>query len=246
MSFQLYVVSGPLLGTTFLLKHGDIIGRTGVNITIEDPKMSAKHARVDRRADGSWTITDLGSTNGIRYKDKLTQQVVLAPGVSLVIGNTRFSIVATKVATPPPLPKSGSKKPVLPVEEPAPPVKDWSHYFVSFSERSLSKVKNSLRELAPFSPLVVLTFTHGPQAGSVWVLGYGPRAVGLGSLDLPLFENGLPPIAFELFPREHHACFTTQHPENVLLNGRTISSEVLKPGDEIQLENTRIKVSFKE
>ncbi len=48
-----------------------------------DPAVSSRHAALHRRADGSWTITDLGSTNGT-YLGNST--VALEPGVAVTIG----------------------------------------------------------------------------------------------------------------------------------------------------------------
>lgn len=70
----------------------------------DDPAVSSRHAVLHRRDDGSWTITDLGSTNGT-YLGVST--VALEPGVAVSIGPdtdvhlgawTRLDLVHTPLA----------------------------------------------------------------------------------------------------------------------------------------------------
>lgn len=62
---QLTIMSGPLQGASFRLRPGTrVIGREeGVDILVEDSRVSRKHAAVDL-ADGRATLADAGSTNG--------------------------------------------------------------------------------------------------------------------------------------------------------------------------------------
>ena len=56
-----------------------------------DPAVSSRHAMLNRRPDGSWTITDLGSTNGTFVGDATVPitphtPVSLAPGTPVYVG----------------------------------------------------------------------------------------------------------------------------------------------------------------
>src|SRR5690606_6069948 len=101
------------------------------------------------------------------------------------------------------------------------------------------------REVLPFRPLVTLRVVRGLQVGTEWVLGYGPRRVGLGSLDLHLFDPKAPLIAFTVTPDKAKAMFHTEHPSSVRLNGRGVSTETLSDGDVIEIGETVIKVGFR-
>lgn len=56
--------SGLTQGTQFVLAGSMIVGRDpGAGIIIGDSSVSTRHASIER-VDGSWVVTDLGSTNG--------------------------------------------------------------------------------------------------------------------------------------------------------------------------------------
>ncbi|MCM2280537.1 MAG: hypothetical protein NDI61_01675, partial [Bdellovibrionaceae bacterium] len=100
------------------------------------------------------------------------------------------------------------------------------------------------REVAPFNPMVILKIVQGPQTGTEWELGYGPRAIGAKPLDLQLDEPGCPDICFELLPKRTGHIFRTAHPDQVKLNGRELSEEELASGDVIEINKTRIQILF--
>lgn len=94
-------------------------------------------------------------------------------------------------------------------------------------------------------PALVLDFLRGPQSETRWVLGYGPRRVGRLSVDLPILEEKASPTCFEIFPSEEGIQFKAIGQE-VRLNGRSVSTEVLQVGDRIQILGTEIEVDFTE
>jgi len=73
---KLLVLSGPKQGLECLLFDPiTCIGRTDENdITLPDVSISRQHARVKRQDDGSYVITDLGSSNGTLVKGKSCNQ----------------------------------------------------------------------------------------------------------------------------------------------------------------------------
>jgi len=73
-----------------------VIGRSrnaGNDLVLsDDGKISKLHARIDRIPDGSFTICDLGSTNGVLVNaQRIEAQRTLANGDEILIGDTRLT-----------------------------------------------------------------------------------------------------------------------------------------------------------
>jgi hypothetical protein len=89
---SLTATNGPARGATFRLRAGvRVIGRAhGVDILVEDPKVSRRHATVER-IDGRVLLTDAGSTNGTwRNDERVVGPVELADGDHVRVGNVTF------------------------------------------------------------------------------------------------------------------------------------------------------------
>ena len=78
------------------LKSGmNFIGRDKIcDIFVADPHISRKHASVDLVSDGSMTLIDLGSTNGILVNGKKVPSAILQTGDSFTIGQTTFNVMS--------------------------------------------------------------------------------------------------------------------------------------------------------
>jgi hypothetical protein len=64
------------------------IGRLAeCDVVLKDKGASRKHAQLKRR-DGTWTLTDLGSTNGTRLNGQTIQSRELSDGDTITIGTT--------------------------------------------------------------------------------------------------------------------------------------------------------------
>lgn len=86
------VVSGPNGTRVF---HGPFtIGRAGCDYAIDgDEYVSTLHATVDPDGDG-WTITDMGSTNGVWLNGQRVYKAALAKGDRVGIGlRTKLTVV---------------------------------------------------------------------------------------------------------------------------------------------------------
>jgi hypothetical protein len=72
------------------------IGRRSSNdLTIADPSVSRQHAEIHRRGDGTFTITDLDSMNGVFINNKQLKHATLKGGEHVELGNVgcQFKVI---------------------------------------------------------------------------------------------------------------------------------------------------------
>lgn len=91
-------LQGLAAGSTFALTDGDVvIGRDGDNgIVLAENTVSRRHARLLRDGQGQFTVSDLGSANGIYINGTRIQRAILAAGDELKIGDNYFRFQAAK------------------------------------------------------------------------------------------------------------------------------------------------------
>jgi hypothetical protein len=78
-------------GIAYDLRGGATLGRGDVEIRLEDPFASSRHARISRQGH-VFVIEDLGSTNGTYLNDEpLNGPQPLHPGDRIRIGDSEFS-----------------------------------------------------------------------------------------------------------------------------------------------------------
>jgi hypothetical protein len=74
---------------------GAVIGRSrDCDIVLGDSNVSRRHAQIRPSGGGSWTITDLGSTNGVKVNGRAVSSAPLKPGDDIVVGtvDVRFEV----------------------------------------------------------------------------------------------------------------------------------------------------------
>src|SRR5947209_2172368 len=82
---------GHNAGVAYDVSRGATLGRGDVEIRLEDPFASSRHARISRQGH-VFVIEDLGSTNGTYLNDEpLTGPQPLHPGDRIRIGDCEFS-----------------------------------------------------------------------------------------------------------------------------------------------------------
>ena len=88
---ELIITRGSDPGMTFRLgQHRMVIGRRETNhIFLDDHNMSRRHAQLDY-IEGSYFITDLGSTNGTFVNDQRVEKCMLEPGDCICLGTTEL------------------------------------------------------------------------------------------------------------------------------------------------------------
>ena len=78
-------------GSAYDIGHGATLGRGNVEIHLEDPFASSRHARIFREGH-VYVLEDLGSTNGTYLNDEpLRGPAPLHPGDRIRIGDSEFS-----------------------------------------------------------------------------------------------------------------------------------------------------------
>lgn len=91
-------LQGLAAGSTFALTGGDVtVGRDGNNgIVLAENTVSRRHARLLRDSQGQFTLTDLGSANGVYINGTRIERAILASGDEIKIGDNYFRFQAAK------------------------------------------------------------------------------------------------------------------------------------------------------
>jgi pSer/pThr/pTyr-binding forkhead associated (FHA) protein len=81
-------------GSRYPLKTGiNLVGRDQTcDIFIPDPHISRKHISIDVVSDGSVTVLDLGSTNGVIINGDRVPSAILNPGDTFTLGQLTFNL----------------------------------------------------------------------------------------------------------------------------------------------------------
>jgi pSer/pThr/pTyr-binding forkhead associated (FHA) protein len=263
-SISIEAVNGAQAGLKIPLRDGLIIGRAGVDLNIQDSKVSSRHATLELRPDGFWWLIDLKSANGLKVNGKKLRKLRLEPGVSVLIGRIEFKVTAVRLKAENEVPQVDSgavesetlafaadviEKPKHSVPLPAavePAPRSWKDLVLSLVENALSSSTTVKREIEAFDPVLKLDFVRGAQTGTQWIVGYGPREVGGGSIDLRLEDPGLPPLCFRLLPHKDGTQIKVQEraKNKLKVNGKKVETAALADGDLIELGPTQIKISF--
>ncbi|MET2717349.1 FtsK/SpoIIIE domain-containing protein [Streptomyces harbinensis] len=94
---RLLVVAGPDAGGVHLLLGGEVrIGRSsGADVALRDPDVSRLHCALTLGADGTVTVTDLGSTNGTQIDGRpvTAPATPIPPGAQLRVGESTLRVV---------------------------------------------------------------------------------------------------------------------------------------------------------
>jgi len=91
-------LQGLAAGSTFALTDGDVtVGRDGDNeIVLAENTVSRRHARLLRDSHGQFTLSDLGSANGVYINGTRIQRAILSAGDEIKIGDNYFRFQAAK------------------------------------------------------------------------------------------------------------------------------------------------------
>src|SRR5262249_59139359 len=88
MNPRLVALTGPLKGRVITLMAETSIGRGSSNhIAVSDPSLSRKHCLITS-AEASFTLTDLGSSNGAYVNGVPIQERAIEHGVQIAFGDS--------------------------------------------------------------------------------------------------------------------------------------------------------------
>ncbi len=72
----------------------NILGRQNdCAVQVKDPFISRRHLSIDLLQDGTLTLMDLGSSNGLVIQGKKVPNAILGPGESFTLGTSTFTII---------------------------------------------------------------------------------------------------------------------------------------------------------
>ncbi len=91
-SLRLEMLTGAQKGAVLTLSDKTVIGRSHADINTDDPKVSRRHAAIERRSDGYY-LTDLNSTNGSFINDHKVADQRLIDGDLIRVGDAVFKIL---------------------------------------------------------------------------------------------------------------------------------------------------------
>lgn len=226
MALYLLIAQGPRAGDRFKLKPGLSLGRSKADVNLRDPKVSSRHALVTE-VDGELVLVDQESTNGIKIEGKKVPEVVLKPGLKILLGTTEAEITQELEAD----------------EDMS--LEEWRRSVLRTVAKAGGYLESSVPVLKAFHKPVGIEFEDGGVRHSR-IFGYGPRQVDPFSLELDVDVPASPGLFFELIPEgDTSVRFRTPHPEFVRLNGAAVDAEVLKDGDVINVQDVELKVSIK-
>jgi len=93
---SLAILDGPDAGSVFRIEKPRVtIGRANADLTLNDTEASRQHAAVEVR-DTSYSLSDLGSTNGTMYDgQKITEVIELSDKSEFQVGGTTLMLIVT-------------------------------------------------------------------------------------------------------------------------------------------------------
>lgn len=93
---SLAILDGPDAGSVFRIERPRVtIGRSNADLTLNDSEASRQHAAVEVR-DNSYTLVDLGSTNGTLFEGtKIEGPVELTDKSEFQVGTTTLMLIVT-------------------------------------------------------------------------------------------------------------------------------------------------------
>ncbi len=228
MDLYIKITSGTRAGDVFKLQPGITLGRSRADIHLKDSKASLIHAKIVEEHDALFYL-DMNSTNGTMVAGQGIKKVKLIPGLIITIGATNLEIV--------------SEFDIKKTSEVN--LSEWREALFNFTQKL--KTDQSLVEVTPFERCITVDIKSGVQAGTGWILGYGPRKLGPGSSDLCILDDTLEEFCLEISQSEEgHVIIESVGENPFIIDGKKRITEILKNRLKIQVGNTILEVGFLE
>lgn len=225
MDLYIKITSGTRTGDVFRIQPSITLGRSKADINLKDSKASSVHGRIVEE-NGALFYLDLNSTNGTTIAGVETKKIKLIPGLVLTIGSTNI-----EVATEFEVKKSPSKN-----------LSEWREILFNFIQKQ--NFDQATAEVLPFKECVVLKIKSGIQAGTSWILGYGPRQLGPKSSDLCLLDETLDDFCLKIHQVENEIVIESINQKLFIANDQKINTTTLKDRLNIQVGNTFLELGF--
>lgn len=235
-SFLSYNISMPLLIEViggeppkqfFRVEAGKTLGRSSADIVLSDVNISGTHAKFDLDNKGQFILLDLNSSNGLILNNKKVKKVAMLPGVKFQMGKTVFII------------RQMSEEEA---DQLTPPL-SWKdrlkNYFLQ------TPINEQTLNVTYFDPAFELEFVRGVQFEEIIAVGYGPRIAGSSTWDIELRDLHAPEFAFELQAVAQKALLVNLCDQQLTINKKPVTSQILETDDSIEIGDTVILVKFK-
>lgn len=95
---SLDVIDGPDTGKSFQIKQSRVLIGRSVDVTLDDPRVSRRHASLEVYGAACVLLKDLDSTNGTFVNSRRVRTVELQDGDEIQVGGTTLSLT---LGTPP-------------------------------------------------------------------------------------------------------------------------------------------------
>ena len=228
MDLYIKVTSGKRAGDIFKLQPSITLGRSKADIHLKDSKASSIHAKIVEE-NGDLYYLDMNSTNGTLVSGAPVKKVKLAPGVVITVGTTNLEIV--------------SEFDIKKTQEVN--LSEWREALYNLTQKL--KTDQALVEVSAFERCISVEIKSGVQAGTGWILGYGPRKLGPGSSDLCILDDTLDEYCLEISQSEEgHVIIESIGETPFLVDGKKRITEILKNRLKIQVGSTILELGFVE
>lgn len=229
MGLVIEILEGIQKGQLFKVIDKATLGRKKADMIIKDPNVSTTHAMIMFDDSNIPILVDQNSRNGLIVNDTVVRKLALHPETKFTVGDTDFIV---RHFTDEEL-------------EEYFPTKTWRDFLADEINRNTLRTLPA-EEVVPFNPKVELQFIQGIQTDESKILTFGPRIAGFNSLDIALYEEEGPEMAFKILPTSGGAKIINFDLNRVLLNDTVFESSVLISGDRITIGESIIKVLFSE
>lgn len=227
MDLYIKITSGARSGDIFKLQPSITLGRSKADINLKDSKASGIHAKIVDE-NGALYYLDMNSTNGSLVAGSEVKKIKLIPGLVISIGQTNLEIVTE-------FDIKKTKKSNL---------SEWREALFNFTKDL--RIAQAPEPLVPFKKCVTVKIKSGIQAGTGWVLGYGPRTMGPASSDLCLLDKTLDDLCLKISLKNNDIVIDSIGKKSFIINGQKKNTEILKSRLDIQIGSSLIEIGFLE
>ena len=224
MDLYIKITSGARSGDLFKLQHAVTLGRSKADINLKDSKASSMHGKIIEE-NGDLYYLDLNSTNGSTVDGRPIKKIKLIPGLVITIGATKLEIASE-----------------FDIKKSETNLSEWREALFNYV-KSL-EMPQEASKIVPFQKCVYVRIKSGLQSGTEWVLGYGPRNIGLDASDLCILDENLDDTMLKISQEAEGVRIEAESGRSFFVKDKKKNTEILKDRLSIQLGNTLLEFGF--